>query len=168
MPTDALTLYDHVGELLMLLDEESQAQPEYREQYAQLIREHLTTTRDKVDRVAAALATLDAHAEACAMEIERLSRRRSALENAAQRLKGYVLDVMAGAGLKKLEGATSALTMRCNAPSVDIWDEAAIPRDFIVQTITERPDKKAIKAAVLGGAHVPGAKLVQTLSLLRR
>lgn len=167
MPTDALTLYDHVGELLMLLDEESQA-PEHREQYAQLIREHLTTTRDKVDRVAAALATLDAHAEACQTEIERLGKRKAQLDNAAQRLKGYILDVMAGAGLKKLEGATSALTMRCNAPSVDIWDDSAIPAEWLVETVSTRPDKKAIKAYVLGGGTVPGAKLVQTLSLLRR
>jgi chromosome segregation ATPase len=168
MAAPSLTLYDHVGDLIELLEESEAAAPETREQYAALIRAQIANTRDKVDRIAAVLATLETSAEACTAEIERLQRRRQSLMNNAERLKQYVLEVMMKNGMKKLEGQTAALTMRANSPGVDIIDEAAIPAEYQVQTISTRPDKRAIKAAVLGGTHVPGAKLVQSLSLLRR
>jgi len=164
----SLTLYDHVADLVDLLQESELAGPEHRAEFDQLIQMQICGTREKIDRVNAALSQLDAVAQHASEEIERLQRRKqSALQN-ANRLKAYIIDVMASRGLKKLEGHTSGFTLRCNAPGIDIVDEPAIPEEFIAVRESRQPDKKLIKAHVAGGGHVPGVRLVQTLSLVRR
>ncbi len=142
---------------------------EHRAEFDQLISTQIGNTREKVDRVSAALGQLDAAEEACTAEIQRLqARKQQSIMRAADRLKAYVLDVMQSTGLRKLEGRTSALSMRCNAPSMEILDEASIPPAFFDVTEVSRLDKRRLKAAVAGGEFIPGVRLVQTLGLVRR
>jgi hypothetical protein len=162
-----LSLYDNVTELLDLLDEHQEAAPEHRGTLEAQIRAQIDRTRGKVDRIAAVLATLDAIAEAAATEGERLHRRAARARSQAEWLKNYVLSVMLESGFKKLEGNTNTLAMRSNPPAVDIWDEAAIPAEYQEVTTSTRPRKTDIKKAILAGIDVPGAKLVQGLSLRR-
>lgn len=164
----ALTLYDYVTDLIALLEESELAGPEMRSEYDSLIRDQVAGTKDKIDRVNGALSQLEALAQHATEEIDRLQKRKASALRNADRLKHYVLDVMAGAGLKKLEGMTSGFTMRCNAPSVDIFDMEMIPEDFIRIVETRSADKRAIKEAIARGGDVPGVRLVQTLSLIRR
>jgi hypothetical protein len=164
----SITLYDHCAELLDLLEESELAGPEHRAEFDQLISMQIGNTREKVDRVSAALGQLDAAEEACTAEIQRLQTRKQSIMRAADRLKNYVLDVMQSTGLRKLEGRTSGLAMRCNAPSVEVIEETSIPPAFFDVTEVSRLDKRRLKAAVANGEFVPGVRLVQTLSLVRR
>ena len=51
----------------------------------------------------------------------------------------------------------------CN---IDIWDdEKALPADFVVETVTTKPDKTAIKKAIQSGQEVSGASLVENRNL---
>jgi len=164
----SITLYEHVTDLVELLQESELAGPEHRAQFDELIQMQICGTREKIDRVSAALSQLEAVAQHATEEIERLQKRKaSALQN-AERLKAYVIDVMASRGLKKLEGNTSGFTLRCNAPGVDIVNPEAVPAEFIQVRESRQPDKRAIKDALAHGIDVPGVRLVQTLSLVRR
>lgn len=163
-----LTLYDHVAELLELLEQSELAGPDGRGDYDAAIRDQVAGTKQKIDRVNAALSALENLAQHASEEIERLQRRKqSALAN-AERLKAYVIEVMAANGLKKLEGLTSGFTLRCNAPGIDVVNAEAVPAEFIELRESRQVNKRAIKDAMAHGADVPGVRLVQTLSLVRR
>jgi hypothetical protein len=98
---------------------------------------------------------------------------------------------------RTLEGRTTTFSLRLCPPSVDITDEAAIPPDFKtlllkvpaitwehlldgldvdqraeivaqVRTAEIKVDKRLIKAAIDGGARVPGADVVFGRHSLRR
>lgn len=75
--------------------------------------------------------------------------------------------MMLESGLKKMEGNTNTMALQANPPAVEIVDPAAIPLDFLEITTSTRPMKAEIKAAILGGAQIPGAKLTQGLRLKR-
>ena len=170
MTAPTLTLYEHVADLIALLEEAGHAEPQHANEFDQLIKMQIDCTREKVDRVNAALSQLEATAQHATNEIERLQARKQAATENAQRLKNYVIDVMASRGLKKLEGITSGFTLRANAPGVEILNQEAVPAQFIQvrESITQCVDKRGIKDAIARGADVPGVRLVQTLSLVRR
>lgn len=168
VPSHSLTLYDHIQDLVALLEESELAGPELRPQYDDEIRGLVAGTKEKIDRTSAVLSQLEAVAQHASDEIDRLQKRKASALRNADRLKRYVLDVMAGAGMKKLEGFTSGFTMRCNAPSVDVLDMEQLPAAFVRIVETRAADKQAIKNAIAQGVDVPGVRLVQTLSLLRR
>jgi hypothetical protein len=43
---------------------------------------------------------------------------------------------------------------------VEVFDEAALPLCMVKTKTTTAPDKSALKAALLAGAEVPGARIV--------
>ena len=49
--------------------------------------------------------------------------------------------------------------------AVSIDDEKALPADFVVETVTTKPDKTAIKKAIQSGQEVSGASLVENRNL---
>ena len=44
-------------------------------------------------------------------------------------------------------------------------DEKALPADFVVETVTTKPDKTAIKKAIQAGEDVTGASLVENRNI---
>jgi hypothetical protein len=71
-------------------------------------------------------------------------------------------------GVKRLDGHTSGFTLRNNAPSVEIADEESIPGEYLAWKEVCSVGKKRIKEALAQGHAVEGARLVQTVSLVRR
>ena len=56
--------------------------------------------------------------------------------------------------------------VRCSRrPAVTVFVEAALPAEYVAEKITKSPDKTAIKAAIKAGIEVPGAALVDSLSV---
>lgn len=49
--------------------------------------------------------------------------------------------------------------------AVTVFDEAALPAEYVAEKISKTPDKAAIKAAIKSGIEVPGAALVDNLSV---
>ena len=169
MAAQSLTLYEHASELVDLLHSRMEAtDPEDQAQIDTLLSRVITTARDKVDRCSHALSALDTISAAAGEEIARLKRRQAQADEAAARLKAYILSVMQAHGAKRLEGHTTGFTLRNNAASVEIADEDAIPGEFLTWKEVCQPDKKRIKEALANGQSVEGCRLVQTISLVRR
>jgi hypothetical protein len=128
----------------------------------------LAGTKQKVDNVNSVLSMFEGLEASAAKEIERLKARAARYANQRQRLTDYVLATMEASHLPKLDGETSTLALRRNPPSVCIEDMSQIPGEYLrypVPALTV--DKTAIARDLKAHHDVPGARLVQTVRLVR-
>jgi hypothetical protein len=99
-------------------------------------------------------------------EIKRLQKLCKHCENTEQRLYDEMLYNMQAAQIERIVGPTMTITIRQNPESVDVFDAAQIPADYMREVpATFAPDKALIKAALKSDADVPGCKLTRTLKL---
>jgi len=114
----------------------------------------------KANNIIIFLKSLDADAKAIKEEEVRLATRRKAIENKHSSIKQYLQAQMELAGIEKLKGAISTLSIQNNPPSVQILDIDSIPGKYLT-LIPEQyvPDKKRISEALKQGEDIPGASL---------
>jgi hypothetical protein len=113
----------------------------------------------KVISVAAYAKQLDAEADAIKAAMERMEKRRKALENRSGYLKDYTKICMEQIGKTKIKHPWFNLSIQKNPPSLTVYDEAVIPFEYTKEVTTTSVNKIAIKAALLKGEAVAGAKL---------
>ena len=100
---------------------------------------------------------VEAHAKAL-LDRVRTARKRS------DWLKQYLTSHMQACGITEIksdDGTFKASLSIGRDESVEIWDEAQLPMNYIVEKVTTAPDKKLIAKAIKDGFEVPGAKLVK-------
>lgn len=121
----------------------------------------------KAHNVAMFAANLEATAKSIKQAEQDMKKRREAIEKRAQSLRAYMLRCMADAGVRKIEGPYLRIAVRDNPPSVDVFDAAQLPADFLRQPLppAAEPDKDAIKKALKAGIEVPGARLTSSQRL---
>lgn len=121
----------------------------------------------KATNVAMLVRNLEASAEAIKAAEEAMAARRKALERRAKNVREYLLGAMQHAGISKVESPWFTLAPKKNPPSVDVYEPALLPKQYMRQPEPPppAPDKKAIGDAIKAGQDVPGARLVQTYSL---
>ena len=166
------TLYEIEYELTYLLDtlegllpEEEQMRLELEEAITRAVRAEI----QKVDGISHMLAHFESQAQLAAAESKRLQVRKKAFERSRERLELYVRKAMELAGVKKLEGQTTALSLRVAPASVLITDFDAVPAEYKEIRTEVVINKDAVKKALRGGAKVPGADLSKgNLYLVRR
>lgn len=126
----------------------------------------------KAENTACYIKYLTAQADAIKAEEVRLHDRRTAKENAAKRLKDYLMNCMDAAKLAKIDRPRACISVRNNAESVNISDEG----EFIKWAKAEHADllkfaeptisKSAIKPLIKSGENIPFAKLSRTRSII--
>jgi len=172
----ANSLYDCVSEIDLVAStleamDADDLSPELRDVLERELSAAIAGTREKIDRTASVLAAFEAGELAAAAEMKRLATRKDRLARQRERLEGYVIGVLAAAGVKKFDGFTSTLTARANPVSVVIDVAAVLPAEFLrlpkPVPPDPAPDKIAIKAALGRGEFVPGCRLAQTMRLVR-
>ena len=119
---------------------------------------------DKATNIAGLTKDLQSDIEAIKAEEKRLADRRRFAENKVRWLKAYVQDCMETTGQSKIKTPLFTFTLQKNPPSVEV-DMSKLPKKYIVETISQAPDKAAIKAAMKAGEDVPGAVISQGVSL---
>jgi hypothetical protein len=155
------SLYEITDHLAALFDTVDMAETEeQRQAIGAEIANYLEAEVRKVDGVASYLAHCEAQQQLAAAEIQRLQNRKEAYERREEHLKQYVISIMEANKLKKLEGATSTLSLRACPASVEVLDEAAVPAEFMIVKQVVSLDRKAIKAALESDVDVPGVDLV--------
>jgi hypothetical protein len=168
----ACTLYEIEYELIYLLDtlegllpEEEEMRLELEEAITRAVRSEI----QKVDGISHMLAHFESQAQLAAAEGKRLQARRKAFERSGERLEGYVRSAMDLAGVRKLEGQTTTLSLRIAPASVLITNFDAVPAEYKEIRTEVVINKDAVKKALKGGAEVPGADLSEgNLYLVRR
>ena len=82
----------------------------------------------------------------------------------AKRMRARIFDAMQGLGIKKLDTARFALSIRKNAPALRVIDEALLMANLPNQLISVNPeqrsiDKRATLAAMKSGVEFEGAEI---------
>jgi len=127
-----------------------------------VLKAALDSIEDAVENKAQAIIVMakEWEAEAAALKEEegRLSKRRKALENRAERIKGYLLVQLVAAGLSKLRTKLFSITVNKPKSRVVVGDASMLPPEFL-RVKDPEPDKNAIKKALEEGRQVPGAHI---------
>jgi hypothetical protein len=109
------TLYEIEYELIYLLDTLEGLPPEEEQDRLEIeetIRRAVQAEIQKVDGISHMLAHFESQAQLAAAESKRLQARRKAFERSGERLELYLRSAMDLAGVKKLEGQTTTLSLR--------------------------------------------------------
>lgn len=136
----------------------------------QTIADTLEAETDMVPKVQSygfVIRNMEAMETAINAESERLALRARILAKRREALKQRLLDAMVYAGVNKVEHPQFTISVQKNPPSVDVFDERQIPADYMTdpKPPEPKPNKTLIKKAIADGFEVPGAKLVQGVSL---
>ena len=120
----------------------------------------------KAANIGRMLAQWEGDAEIAKKESARLAERCKALENRAERLRTYLKDNMAAAGITKIASPLFTATLSAGRPKVLVLDEGKVPPGFMREKTTREPNKTAILDAYESlGECVPGCEIVPTTTL---
>lgn len=110
---------------------------------------------DTIEGVALLIKNLNADAAALKAEKDAFSEREKKTKAKAEKLTEWLSGVLDG---QKFNTVRVSVSFK-KSEAVKITDLDAIPNQYIVETVTESPDKMQIKAALKKGIHVPGCEL---------
>lgn len=122
----------------------------------------------KADDYAALITSLNARAAARSIEAKRMRQLADADEALADRLKERLKTVMETTGRTKIDTARFRLSVAGNGgkqPLVIDADPATLPKHLTAVRV--EADKEAIRAALEGGATIPGCTLLPRGTSLR-
>lgn len=143
------TLYEIDAEIQNCIDSESGEVIDEDKLNALLMERNV-----KLENVGLWIKNLESDALAIKAERDALSKRMKSLENKAQSLRNWLSYALGG---ERFETARLKVTFK---PSTTTEvDEALLPKKWSTKTITYKPDKIAIKAALLAGKKIKGAHL---------
>jgi len=118
---------------------------------------------EKIENIALFIKNLKAEAEAIQNEERKLKSRRQACENHADWLKKYLANNLQG---EKFKSARVSISWR-KSQAVEVEDVWKLPAEYIRMADPE-PKKTEIKEALKQGIEIPGAELVDNLSMTIR
>lgn len=113
----------------------------------------------KIENIALWIKNLKADAEAYKKEKESFYQKERVAKNKAERLKNYLEYVLDGERFK-----TDRVTISYRkSAAVEISDPGAIPGEYM--RVKTEPDKAKIKDELKGGNKIPGAALLEKVSI---
>lgn len=127
---------------------------------------------EKAENITCFIKELVVEADAMDAEAKALAARAKTKKNLVKRLKDMLLDNMQACGIKKIDRTRARISLRNNAESVSIPNDAAlIPwlMEHADDCLTYRDpeiSKTKVKAALQDGREIPGASLVRTVSVI--
>jgi len=119
---------------------------------------------DKLESIGKVIRNLEAEAKAFKEEEQRLSDRRRSIENNIKHLKQYAENAMIVTGDKKVKAGLFTFSIQKNPPSVQVYNETVIPKNYFI-TPEPKIDKTKIKDALKNGESVAGVEMKQSESL---
>ena len=125
----------------------------------------------KAENVAVYIKAMEAEAKSLKAEEDRLKVRRQAKENAAKRMREYLMGCMKQANISKIDEPRAVISLRNNPESVEISNEndfiswANEDHDEYLRYKAPEINKAAVKNALKSGAEIPFAALTRSQSL---
>lgn len=118
----------------------------------------------KAENIAKWIRNLEADKKAFEEEEKRFKEKKQAADNRIKSLKLYLEDNMRLTGKTKFKAGFFSFAIQNNPPSVEVFDEALIPKQFLIEQ-PPKIDRAGIKELLKAGEEVPGAELKQTEGL---
>ena len=119
---------------------------------------------DKAENIAKWIRNLEADKKAFEEEEKRFKEKKQAADNRIKSLKLYLEDNMRLTGKTKFKAGFFSFAIQNNPPSVEVFDEALIPKQFLIAQPV-KIDRAGIAELLKAGEEVPGAELKQTEGL---
>ena len=124
----------------------------------------------KAENVAVYIKNMESEAKTLKAEEDKLKARRQAKENAAKRMREYLMDCMKQANISKIDEPRAVISLRNNPESVEISDETefigwAADHDEYLRYKAPEINKTAVKNALKSGVEIPFAALTRSQSL---
>ena len=119
---------------------------------------------DKAENIAKWIRNLEADKKAFEEEEKRFKAKKQAADNRIKSLKLYLEDNMRLTGKTKFKAGFFSFAIQNNRPSVEVFDEALIPKQFLIAQPV-KIDRAGIAELLKAGEEVPGAELKQTKGL---
>ena len=116
--------------------------------------------KDKLRAVIAYSLDLEIEATGAAAAAKRMKERADSLDTRVKWLRDYALRSMEATNLSEVSTDEWAAKVAKKPASVVIADGVELPAEYIRTTVKTEPDKAALKAALSGGAVIPGVSLV--------
>lgn len=118
----------------------------------------------KAENIAKWIRNLEADKKAFEEEEKRFKDKKQAADNRIKSLKLYLEDNMRLTGKTKFKAGFFSFAIQNNPPSVEVFDEALIPKQFLIAQPV-KIDRAGIKELLKAGEEVPGAELKHSSSL---
>lgn len=119
---------------------------------------------DKAVNIAKWIRNLEADKKAFEEEEKRFKEKKQAADNRIKSLKLYLEDNMRLTGKTKFKAGFFSFAIQNNPPSVEVFDEALIPKQFLIAQPV-KIDRAGIKELLKAGEEVPGAELKHSSGL---
>lgn len=117
----------------------------------------------KADGYAKVIKEIEGNISTIKTEIDRLSGKKSSMENSIKTMKQALETAMKATGKLKFKTELFSFGIQKNPPSL-VLDSCIIPCEFLIQKEPE-PDKNAIKEALKNGANFDFAHLESSESV---
>ncbi|MCI1995655.1 siphovirus Gp157 family protein [Clostridium luticellarii] len=118
----------------------------------------------KAENIAKIIKSREIDSKGLDEEIKRLQARRKAVGNQIANLKGYLFEHMQMLRKNKIKGNLFTLSIKKNAPAVNIIDEEAVPEKYKIPQ-PDKLDKVAILEDLKKEIEINGAEIKQTTTL---
>lgn len=154
-----VSLYTVTQELREMLDaafdpETGEALPVFEEKRA--------LWGSKATGLCAYILNTEADAHQCKTAIERIKGLQAAIERKTDRLKDYLAENMKASGITELKGEGFAAKLYIDRDeSVELEEGAAFPAELCADPKPPAPSKTKIKAAILAGQPIAGARIIR-------
>lgn len=154
-----LTLYQITADLREMLD--SAFDPDTGEALP-IFEEKRALWGSKASGVAAYILNTEADVFQCKAAIERIKSLQAATERKAERLRAYLAENMKASGITELKGEGFCAKLYIDRDeSVELEERDDWPLELCADPKPPAPSKTKIKAAILAGQPVAGAKIVR-------
>ena len=120
----------------------------------------------KVLNVAAVIKNMEVEAESMQTYINNMRDRQDKVEKRIESLKEYLRYNMDILKLNKVESPQFDVQLRANQYSLDLFDQALVPKEYIRVKETVSISRADIIKDLKVGCDVPGARFVTTKSVL--
>ena len=127
---------------------------------------------EKAENIACFIKELTVEADGLETEAKTMAARARTKRNLIVRLKNLLLENMQRCSINKIDRTRARISLRNNAESVSIPNDAALipwliehAEDCLTYKAPEI-SKTKVKAALQGGREIPGASLVRTISVI--
>ena len=137
-------------------------EPEVLEEALASINEEFET---KADSIVYVLRALQADTEVLKREEERLAKRRKAIDNNINNLKGTLEAMMRYTGKTKFKTTLNSFAIQKSKASVQVIDESLVPDEYKTYEQVCKVDKVSIYNDIKAGAEISGIELKENESL---
>ena len=142
--------------------------PEEQKTLDEYLDELASQESEKVDSFCKYIRALESQMEFVGNEVAYLRKKKDAIENKVDRLKGYYLQLLHKHDLKKVAGNVYSISTRNSQVVQYDGDIAALKDKYRRIKTTVEVNKTALKKDLQDGIDVKGARLVTKTSLIIR